>query len=123
MAVGANLNLQLTWKQGISDEELEALRTELAKLHFVGKVLIREDLKAMGYMEGAADMIITPADRYVFSSNYFMQYVARGQHDSLLDSSNHVFGVIWGRESRKTMSIKIGLTTLISEQPWRRLWD
>lgn len=101
VAVGANLNLQLTWKQGISDEELEALRTELAKLHFVGKVLIREDLKAMGYMEGAADMIITPADRYVFSSNYFMQYVARGQHDSLLDSSNHVFGVIWGKGIKK----------------------
>lgn len=103
VAVGANLNLLLTWRSGITDDELKALKAELEKLPYVGKVLIREDLNAMGFRRGTADMVITPAGRYCFSSNYFTQYVVRGQHDSLLDSANHIFGVIWGKGIKKNV--------------------
>lgn len=101
VAVGANLNLQLTWKSGISDDELAALKEELVKLKYVGNVLTRKELAAMGYMSGAADMIVTPAERYVFSSQPLAQYAIRGQHDSMLPSANHIYGIIWGNGIKK----------------------
>jgi hypothetical protein len=103
VAVGANLNLQLTWKSGITDEELEAIKTELKKEPYVGVVLTRSELETMGYMTSAADMVVTPAERYVFSSNYLATYVAKGQHDSMLDAGNHIYGIIWGNGIKKNV--------------------
>ncbi|MDD3999812.1 MAG: alkaline phosphatase family protein [Bacilli bacterium] len=101
VGVGANLNLQLTFKSGITDDELKEIKSELEKEFYVGKVLIREELDKMGYMSGAADMIVTPSERYLFSSQYLTQYLVRGQHDSMLDSSNLVYGIIWGKGIKK----------------------
>lgn len=103
VAVGANLNLQLTWKKGITDEELEAIKTELEKEKYVGVVLTRSELEAMGYMTSAADMVVTPAERYIFSSNFLATYVAKGQHDSMLDAGNHIYGIIWGKGIKKNV--------------------
>jgi hypothetical protein len=64
--VGANLNLQLTWKKGITDEELARLKTELEKEYYVGKVMTRKELEEIGYMSGAADMIVTPGRQVLF---------------------------------------------------------
>ncbi len=101
VGVGANLNLQLTFKNGITDAEMEAIKTELEKEYYVGKVLTRKELDAIGYMEGAADMVISPAERYFFSSNMLSQFYARGQHDSLEDCANRIYGAIWGKGIKK----------------------
>ncbi|MGI6769987.1 MAG: alkaline phosphatase family protein [Bacilli bacterium] len=97
VGVGANLNLQLTWKKGITDDELARLKSELEKEYYVGKVMTRKELEETGYMSGAADMIISPAERYCFSKQPLAVYMVRAQHDSLLDSANKIFGVIWGK--------------------------
>jgi len=101
VGVGANLNLQLTWKKGITDEELARLKTELEKEYYVGKVMTRKELEEIGYMSGAADMIVTPADRYCFSKQPLAIYMVRAQHDSLLDSANLIYGAIWGKGIKK----------------------
>lgn len=106
VAVGANLNLQLTFLKGITDEELEALKEELLKQYYVGKVYTRKDLEEMGYWVNDTDMIISPAERYCFSSQIFATYLVRGQHDSGIDSANLVYGAIWGNGIKKNYTYK-----------------
>lgn len=102
VGVGANLNIQLTFKKGITDAELATIKEALLKEPYVGHVLTRSELKEIGYWEGAnVDMVISPKGRYCFSNNVFGQYYVRGQHDSLEESSNHVFGVIFGKGIKK----------------------
>ena len=101
VAVGMNLNLQLSWAIDVTDAELEALKTMLLQLDYVYDVKTRSDLEEMGYWTYAADMIIAPAERYTFSSSILSSYSVRAQHDSLQDSSNRVFGVIWGNGIKK----------------------
>lgn len=101
VGVGANLNIQLTWKNGITDEELANLKDELLKEKYVGKVMTRLELDKAGYMSGAADMIISPSERYCFSKQPLAIYTVRAQHDSMLDSSNRIYGIIWGKGIKK----------------------
>lgn len=101
VGVGANLNIQLTWKKEITDEELTNLKKELEKEYYVGKVMTRAELNEAGYMSGAADMIISPSERYCFSKQPLAVYLVRAQHDSMLDSSNHIYGIIWGKGIKK----------------------
>ncbi|XMB73066.1 alkaline phosphatase family protein [Mycoplasmatota bacterium WC30] len=97
VAVGANLNLQLTFKEGISDEEIADLKTALLQQYYVGKVMTRLELEESGYWMEGADMVVSPSERYCFSASYLGQYIAKGQHDSLADTSNQIVGWIWGK--------------------------
>ncbi|NLN50097.1 MAG: hypothetical protein GX149_00540, partial [Acholeplasmataceae bacterium] len=102
VGVGMNLNLQLTFLEDISDERLEELKALLLKEDYVGVVKTRKELEEEGYWTYAADMIVSPASRYNFSSLAVGgSYLARGQHDSYLDSSNHIYGMIWGNQIKK----------------------
>lgn len=96
VAVSANLNVQLTFKDGITDAQLQTLKTYLMTKKYISNVLTRQELAEMGYWTEAADMIITPAEYYCFSGQAFAKYIARGQHDSTLPSANNVFGIAWG---------------------------
>ena len=102
VAVGANLNLQLTFKNGITDERLDELKDMLEKLYYVGKVRTRKELIEKGYWEGAnVDLLISPKDRYCFSGSLLTNYYVRAQHDSLDDDATHIYGVIWGKGINK----------------------
>ncbi|MDD4166803.1 MAG: alkaline phosphatase family protein [Endomicrobiaceae bacterium] len=101
VGVGANLNIQLTWKKGITDDELSNLKAALENEYYVGKVMIRKELSEAGYMDGAADMVISPSERYCFSKSLFATYIVRGQHDSMHDSSNRIYGIAWGKGIKK----------------------
>jgi len=101
VGVGANLNLQLTFRNGITDEELEELKEHLLKEEYVGVVKTRKELEEEGYWTYAADMIVSPAERYSFAPNVLAQYRVRGQHDSYLESANKIFGVVWGKGIKK----------------------
>ena len=59
--------------------------------------MTRKELEEIGYMSGAADMIVTPADRYCFSKQPLAIYMVRAQHDSLLDSANLIYGAFGQR--------------------------
>ncbi len=103
VGVGANLNIQLSFKKDMSEEELQELKLELLKEHYVGMVHTRQELIEVGYDIRDTDMIVTPAERYFFSNNMFATLVARGQHDSSLDTADHVYGLIWGKGIKKGM--------------------
>lgn len=101
VAVSANLNVQLTWKNSITDSQLNNLKTYLLTKDYIGNVFTRSELAEMGYWTEAADMIVTPAEYYCFSSQLLATYIARGQHDSTLDTAKNVFGIIWGKGIKK----------------------
>ncbi|WP_162146756.1 alkaline phosphatase family protein [Acholeplasma granularum] len=103
VAVGANLNLQLTFKDGIEDEMLQEIKKVLLKESYIGKIYTRQELIDNAYDIKNTDMIITPKDRYFFNADPNVIYTARGQHDSTLDTSNHIVGWIWGKGIKKNI--------------------
>lgn len=101
VAVGMNLNLQLTWKKNISDAELLFVKQQLLQLDYVYDVFTRSDLEKMGYWTYAADMIVVPNERYNFSSSILGSYSVRAQHDSYQDTANRIPGFVWGKGIKK----------------------
>lgn len=101
VAVGVNLNVQLTWKNGISESQMQNLKAYLLTKNYIANVLTKAELEEMGYWTEAADMIITPAKYYCFSNQLLATYSARGQHDSTLDTAKNVFGFAWGNGIKK----------------------
>ncbi len=101
VGVGMNLNMQLTFKDGITDLELDNLKEHLLKEDYISVVKTRKELEEEGYWLYAADMIVSPSERYHFAPNPLSQYRVRGQHDSYLDSSNKIFGLIFGKNIKK----------------------
>ena len=97
VAVGANLNVQLTFRKGITDEALDQLKEILLEEEYIGAVKTRKELIEDGYWVKDTDMIISPSERYHFSGNALTMYLARAQHDSLNDSANRIPGWIWGK--------------------------
>jgi len=102
VAVGANLNVALTFKQGITNSKLKTIKDTLEKLSYVYSVYTRVELDKMGVWDGAnIDLLITPASRYCFSNSPLFSYQVRGQHDSLQPDANLVYGLIWGNGIKK----------------------
>lgn len=98
VGVGANLNIQLTFLNDITDAQLDKIKKTLLNESYIGAILTKKDLEKLGYWQGAnVDLLISPKSRYFFSGNSSVDYYVRGQHDSLEEESNHIYGVIWGK--------------------------
>ncbi len=106
VCVGANLNVQLTFRDDISLESLKTLKRDLLKLPFVGAVMEKSEFADAGYLASACDLIISPKGRYFFSKNLTKSYLARGQHDSLIDQAARVPGWIFGKGIKKGITIE-----------------
>jgi len=104
VGVGTGLQMQLTFLNPITQAELENIKKELLKEDYIGEVYTREELLQEGYWSGAnVDLLVVPAEKYHFHgrTNPSNLYYARGQHDSRLDSSSHIYGIIWGYKVKK----------------------
>lgn len=102
--VGMNLNMQLSWKNGITDDKLNELKAFLLEKDYVSEVKTRKELEEDGYWTYAADMIVTPKGRDCFSS--VNNYMVRAQHDSLNDAAHNIFGVAWGKGIKQNHVVK-----------------
>ena len=101
VAVGMNLNVQLTWRDGITEAQMQQLKTYLMTKKYVGNVLTKAELEEQGYWTNAADMIVTPAEHYCFSNQLLATYSCRGQHDSTLPQAKQIVGLAWGKGIKK----------------------
>src|SRR5690554_1767709 len=111
VGVGAGLQMPLTFKHHrLTNEELDEIALELEKEYYVEKVITRKELVELGVWRGANfDLLVIPSERYHFhnrSNNLFSTYAVRGQHDSMLDSSNHIYGIIFGGLIKENVIIK-----------------
>ncbi|WP_025724370.1 alkaline phosphatase family protein [Acholeplasma granularum] len=103
VGVGTNLNLQLTFRDGTIEAELQRIKTELLKEHYVGDVYTRAELIEHGYDVKDTDMIVVPSERYFFGSNPLSTFSARAQHDTTRPESKHIVGWIWGKGIKKNV--------------------
>lgn len=101
VAVGVNLNVQLTWREGITEAQMQQLKAYLLTKKYVGNVLTKAELEEQGYWTTAADMIVTPAANYCFSNQLLATYNVRGQHDSTLPEAKNIVGLAWGNGIKK----------------------
>lgn len=105
VGVSTGLQMQLTFtKKSLTENQLQNIKQELMKEYYIDNVLTRTELIKMGYWRGAnVDLLITPSERYHFHgrTNTNNIYAVRGQHDSTLDSSRHIYGIIWGYRTQK----------------------
>ncbi len=104
VGVSANLNMYLTFKNGITDTELDDLKEYLLTLDYVYEVYTREELRNNYYFMRDVDMLVVPKEGLSFVDASPITYISpRGQHDTTVDSSNHVVGIIWGKGIQKNV--------------------
>ncbi|MGI6359568.1 MAG: alkaline phosphatase family protein [Acholeplasmatales bacterium] len=98
VGVCANLNMYMTFKNGVTDSELDNFKAYLETLPYVYEVYTRNDL-INEYMDiKDVDILVVPALHYSFSNTSPIFTISvRGQHDSSLPESNCVPGFIWGK--------------------------
>lgn len=100
IGVGGGLQMPLTFKNHrLSNSDLDAIARQLEKEEYIDRVLTRRDLTEQGFWRGSNyDLLVIPSERYHFHGRdwQFNSYYVRGQHDSLLDSSNHIYGFAFG---------------------------
>ena len=100
VGISTGLQMMLTFKNHrLSNSDLEAIKKEIEKEDYVYEVLTRKDVSDRGIWRGAnIDLIVVPKEQYHFHGvdNPNMSYSVRGQHDTTLDSANHIYGMILG---------------------------
>jgi hypothetical protein len=102
VGVTANLNMYMTFKNGITDTELDQLKEYLLTLDYVYEVYTREELRNNYLFMRDVDMLVVPKEGMHFVDTGPIAYISpRGQHDTTADSSNHVVGLIWGKGIKK----------------------
>lgn len=102
VGVSGNLNMFMTFKQTITDAELESFKTYLLTLPYVYEVYTRNDL-ALEYMDVKdVDILVVPKLHYSFVDTSPLNTISvRAQHDTTLPEANHVPGFIWGKGIKK----------------------
>ncbi|WP_162146760.1 alkaline phosphatase family protein [Acholeplasma granularum] len=102
---GAGLNMPISFMNPrVPIIELENIALELEKEVYIEKVFTRNELIQMGFWRNAnVDLLVIPSEAYHFHgrSNVNGIYAVRGQHDSYLDSSRNIFGLVFGGQVKK----------------------
>lgn len=105
VGVSGGLQMQLTFKgKTLTENELQAIKTELLKEEYIGEVFTRNEMIRKGYWRGAnVDLLVVPSERYHFhgQANPQAMFAVRGQHDTYHETSRHIYGIIWGYRVEK----------------------
>ena len=99
--VGANLNIQLKFLNKISNKELEKIKNYLINEYYIEKIKTRKQLKQEKYWTYAADLFISPKERYYFGKDISKDVFVKGQHDSMNKTSNEIVGWIFGGDTKE----------------------
>lgn len=97
--VTEGLEVQLS-AAGDKRVNIDGICEALKNKPYIGRCMKKRELEAGGAMDGFADLLISPLPPYCFKDDYRL-HRAGGQHDSLDDSSRHVFALMWGRGIKK----------------------
>ncbi len=98
--VGAGLQIQLSFTKEHTKEDLQKIMTAVLGKEYIGRIMEKDELAQRGAMDGFADLLISPRPPYSFKANS-KEYIAKGQHDSLDETSQHIFSLMWGRDIKK----------------------
>lgn len=90
------LQVQLFFLKSSFDYDEEKIRMALGSEKYIGEILGKEELIARGAAEDFADMLISAQPPYCLKDDNKL-HRAGGQHDSLDESSQHIFAMMWGK--------------------------
>jgi arylsulfatase A-like enzyme len=99
--VGFGLQVQLSFVGNYTKDDVDRISSQLKGQEYVGNIIDNEQIVQRGGASGFADMIISPKPPYSFKANISSIYIARGQHDSLDDTSQHIISLMWGKNIKK----------------------
>lgn len=102
--LSTGLQVQLYVKSQSVDETkmlMKTIRRSLENQLYVGKIMDKEQLTSQGVMENFADLLISAKPPYHFQMDTNKLYKAGGQHDSLDETSRHIFSIMWGQGIKK----------------------
>lgn len=98
--VTAGLEVQLSFTAEFTREDIEKVINRVKDKPYIGRIMKKEEMMERGALEGFADLLISPEVPYSFQTGSG-KYRAGGQHDSLDESAQHIFSIMWGRGIRK----------------------
>lgn len=98
--VTVGLEVQLSFTHDYNNEDVQKIINAVKDKSYTGVIMNKEEMKNRGAFEGFADILISPKPPYCFSMDS-RRYKARGQHDSLDESAQHIFSLMWGRGVKK----------------------
>lgn len=98
---GAGLELQVYFKQKISDDKLIEIKRALLKKEYIEYCLTRQELKEKGIDDIVGDLVISPQPPFHFNMDESTCFVLGGGHDSLNENAQHIFAVIKGKAFKR----------------------
>lgn len=99
------LEVQLFFTGKYDDSASDRITAALKQKEYVGIVMDKAELKERGAADEFADLLISPKPPFCFKNDNKL-YKAGGQHDSLDESSQHVFALMWGKGIKKGFNYK-----------------
>lgn len=101
---GAGLVIQLSFvndhSSATAEEDMQKIIAAVSGKEYIGCIMKKDEMAQRGAMDGFADLLISPKPPYSFKSDS-KKYTAKGQHDSLDETSQHIFSLMWGRGIKK----------------------
>lgn len=94
------LQVQLFFTGQDDKPDVDRITAALTKKEYIGVVMSKTELIRRGSADEFADMLISPKPPYSFKNDKKL-HKAGGQHDSLDESSQHVFALMWGSGIKK----------------------
>jgi Uncharacterized proteins of the AP superfamily len=98
--VSTGLEIQLSFTGEHDNSDVEVIKVALETKKYSGKIMRKEELEERGAVKDFADLLISPEPPYFFKKDS-RPHKAGGQHDSLDESSQHVFALMWGKGIKK----------------------
>lgn len=98
--LSTHLTVQLSFTGEYAKNEIDNIINAVSHLYFIGKIMEKEEMLAYGLPEGFADILICSKQPYHLR-NSDSKYTSRGNHDSLDESSLHIFSAMWGSGIKK----------------------
>jgi hypothetical protein len=104
--VTVGLQAQLTFTDTFTENDIQNIINAVSSKEYVGTVMQKDEIIERGTMADFADIIISPKPPYSFKKNITKLYNTRGQHDSLDETSQKIFSVMWGKDIKKGYEYK-----------------
>ncbi|MGB9856840.1 MAG: alkaline phosphatase family protein [Dictyoglomaceae bacterium] len=106
VTVGLQAQIYFNKNWMYTQEEYNTVVNALKSQEYIGGVYTISDLSLRGAHPKTADILVWPKPSNHFKTDITKNYVARGQHDSVDDSSQHVFLLMSGPSFKKGVRIE-----------------
>ncbi|HBM80658.1 MAG TPA: hypothetical protein DD426_07465 [Clostridiaceae bacterium] len=99
--VCVGLEAQISFTGDYTNSDIDKIVKAVRRKKYAGEIMDKLEMQRKGAIDGFADLVISPKPPYSFKTDTGKLYIARGQHDSLDESAQHIFSIMWGKGIKK----------------------